>query len=302
MHPASAVVPMPRNAKGIGRTGKKHKRVADHDLSRQPKSQEGISGPLFTPVLQDSINKIDEKAPESSSDEREEHSDSDVDEDADDAGPPRHPRYSSGEPLHPEHRPLIPGSWAEWMWDPDQPPCVPSDERPDKLFGSEEAARATALAHNLMSTRENIIELQNGMEKESIWDEEQLLEAEAAVLQVHYKHAVRILAEAFPELELSVAEVCAGIHASEQPTRPCPCGGGKLARWPWMLQTVDLGFCPNARSGAPSPDGSGAPFCQKHGKEIIMWVYEWVRAWDPDHERRGVGVQPHCLPPMVPRT
>ena len=99
MHPASAVVPMPRNAKGIGRTGKKHKRVADHDLSRQPKSQEGISGPLFTPVLQDSINKIDEKAPESSSDEREEHSDSDVDEDADDAGPPRHPRYSSGAPL-----------------------------------------------------------------------------------------------------------------------------------------------------------------------------------------------------------
>ena len=87
---------MPRNAEGIGRTGKKHKRVADHDLSRQPKSQEGISGPLFTPVLQDSINKIDEKAPESSSDEREEHSDSDVDEDADDAGPPRHPRYSSG--------------------------------------------------------------------------------------------------------------------------------------------------------------------------------------------------------------
>ena len=48
MHPASAVVPMPRNAEGIGRTGKKHKRVADHDLSRQPKSQEGISGPLFT--------------------------------------------------------------------------------------------------------------------------------------------------------------------------------------------------------------------------------------------------------------
>ena len=85
-------------------------------------------------VLQDSINKIDEKAPESSSDEREEHSDSDVDEDADDAGPPRHPRYSSGEPLHPEHRPLIPGSWAEWMWDPDQPPCVPSDERPDKGY------------------------------------------------------------------------------------------------------------------------------------------------------------------------
>ena len=82
MHPASAVVPMPRNAKGIGRTGKKHKRVADHDLSRQPKSQEGISGPLSTPELQDSTNQIDEEAPKSSSDELEEQSESDVDEDA----------------------------------------------------------------------------------------------------------------------------------------------------------------------------------------------------------------------------
>ena len=157
------------------------------------------------------------------------------------------------------------------------------------------------LAPNRMSTLEMIIGLRNSMMTESIWDEEQLLEAEAAVLQVHYKHAVRMLAERFPELELSVAEVCAGIHASEQPTRPCPCRGtsSRVGRGCCRRLTS---ACPDARSGAPRPDGYGAPFCNKHGKEVIAWVYEWVRAWGPDYARHGLDVRPHCLPPMVPRT
>ena len=41
---------MPRNVKGIGRTGKKHKKPADGGSSRLP-DQEGITGPLFTPLL-----------------------------------------------------------------------------------------------------------------------------------------------------------------------------------------------------------------------------------------------------------
>jgi hypothetical protein len=32
-------------------------------------------------------------------------------------------------------------------------------------------------------------------------------------------------------------------HASQHHTRPCPCGHGVLARWPWVVQTATLGFC-----------------------------------------------------------
>ena len=43
---------MPRNVKGIGRTGKKHKKPATTDILRQPKNQEAIQGQLFTQELQ----------------------------------------------------------------------------------------------------------------------------------------------------------------------------------------------------------------------------------------------------------
>ena len=43
---------MPRNVKGIGRTGKKHKKPASTDILRQPKNQEAIQGQLFTQELQ----------------------------------------------------------------------------------------------------------------------------------------------------------------------------------------------------------------------------------------------------------
>ena len=41
---------MPRNVKGIGRTGKKHKKPADGGSPVMP-NQEGVTGPLFTPQL-----------------------------------------------------------------------------------------------------------------------------------------------------------------------------------------------------------------------------------------------------------
>ena len=56
---------MPRNVKGIGRTDKKHKKPADGGSSRLP-DQEGITGPLFTP-LQDTTTKPDGQAAEASS-------------------------------------------------------------------------------------------------------------------------------------------------------------------------------------------------------------------------------------------
>ena len=56
---------MPRNVKGIGRTGKKHKKPADGGSPVMP-NQEGITGPLFTP-LQDTTNEPDGQAEEASS-------------------------------------------------------------------------------------------------------------------------------------------------------------------------------------------------------------------------------------------
>ena len=38
------------------------------------------------------------------------------------------------------------------------------------------------------------------------------------------------------------------------------CGGGKLAQWPWVLQTIclpDLGFCPGAPAGEEPEDFQG---------------------------------------------
>ena len=55
---------MPRNSKGIGWTGSKHKKPAKVDLQRQPKSNEGVSGPLFTPELQGTTNHVEEKVDE----------------------------------------------------------------------------------------------------------------------------------------------------------------------------------------------------------------------------------------------
>ena len=43
---------MPRNVKGIGRTGKKHKKPATTDIHLQPKNQEAVKGPSFTQELQ----------------------------------------------------------------------------------------------------------------------------------------------------------------------------------------------------------------------------------------------------------
>ena len=93
--------------------------------------------------------------------------------------------------------------------------------------------------------------------------------------RVQYKFALRRLAEAFPELELP-AKLHEGLRASEVPTRPCPCGAGQLAQWPWMLQTASLGFCP----GAVAETESGYKhICGRHIWEKMCWRNEWVEAW-----------------------
>ena len=258
---------MPRNVKGIGRTGKKHKKPADGGSSRLP-DQEGITGPLFTP-LQDTTTKPDGQAAEASSSA--EHC---ALTDALDKLRPfdpeayvscPHPGYSSGEPFLPGFRGHG-GAKGEERWDPDLPPCIPSDERPDKVFGSEQAAKATAACAWLERTLPRPTE-------DSDEEEDEGREEREEVARVRYKHALRKLAEAFPELELP-AGLYAGLHASEQVTRPCPCGAGRLARWPWVLQTKALGFCPGAvvAEDPDSPDG-------RHDWEDICWRGEWIGKW-----------------------
>ena len=141
---------MPQNVKGIGRTGKKHKKPAGGGSPVMP-NQEGTTGPLFTP-LQDTTNEPDGQSAEASSSAEHCALADAVDKlrpfDPEAYIPCPHPGYSSGEPFLPGFRGHG-GGKGEERWDPARPPCIPSDERPDKVFGSEQAAKATAACASL---------------------------------------------------------------------------------------------------------------------------------------------------------
>ena len=55
---------MGRKQGGIGRPGNKHKKPAKFDIHRQPKTDAGITGPLFTPELQEATKSVEEKVAE----------------------------------------------------------------------------------------------------------------------------------------------------------------------------------------------------------------------------------------------
>ena len=59
--------------------------------------------------------------------------------------PEPHPNYDRDEPFLPGYRGHG-GAFGEEKWDPDLPPCIPSDERPENIFGSSLAAKAVAAA------------------------------------------------------------------------------------------------------------------------------------------------------------
>ena len=50
---------MPRNTKGIGRTGSKHKKKAVADPDAQSTISEGVSGPPSNPVPQKTATAVD---------------------------------------------------------------------------------------------------------------------------------------------------------------------------------------------------------------------------------------------------
>ena len=132
------------------------------------------------------------------------------------------------------------GDEDERYWNPARPPCVPSDHRPGHLFASSsEAARAAMTAERVEETSPR------GE------DDDDFNEEEFEVAQVRHKHALRRLHEAFPE-----------VVADEHHRRPCPCGRGALAMWPWVVQTPELGFCD----------------CWMAGWELTCWRMEWESA------------------------
>jgi len=71
-----------------------------------------------------------------------------------------------------------------------------------------------------------------------------------------------------------------GLDASEQVTRPCPCGVGRLARWPWALHTDSLGFCPALPWSTEDrdTDDAVAEVRGKHCVEMFCWRSEWIEA------------------------
>ena len=134
---------------------------------------------------------------------------------------------------------------AELRWNPEKPPCVPSDHRPAHLFASREAAEAAGAADMVerLAPRPD--------DGEGDFDEERY-----ELACVKHKHAMRRLCESFTE-----------IRSDERGhTRPCACGRGALAVWPWVVQTAQLGFCE----------------CRMASWERTCWRSEWIRAGYPD--------------------
>ena len=261
---------MPRNVKGIGRTGKKHKKPASTDNHRQPKNQGAIQSELFTQELQQGSTTPDKDTAEVMSD----NNLGETDRPATSViqpyqyVPEPHPNYDRDEPFLPGYRGHG-GAFGEEKWDPDLPPCIPSDERPENIFGSSLAAKAVAAAAILEQS------LPQGDPEASDYEEDEGQEEREEVAKVKYKHALRQLAEAFPELQIP-AGLHAGLDASEQETRPCPCGTGLLSRWPWVLQTAALGFGPSAAVDGVSDDAATADIQGKHDWEMISWRSEWI--------------------------
>ena len=134
---------------------------------------------------------------------------------------------------------------AERYWNPEMPPCVPSDHRPAHLFNSREAAEAAGAASGVEHYTRR---------PDEDGEDEDFNEERYEIACVKHKHALRRLRARFPEVD------------EEHHTRPCPCGGGALAVWPWVVQTAALGFCD----------------CPMAGWELTVWRCEWIKAGAPD--------------------
>ena len=145
----------------------------------------------------------------------------------------------------------------------------------ERLFGSEEAAIASGLASRYEEARNWLVGCQEDAAREAVegraeGDEDPWAgydHENTERVELLYKQQLRRLAAAFPELELNVAEQLMGMHANEHNSKTCDCGHGKLARWPFMLQLNDHGWCE----------------CENSGYWTICDRGEWVEAGAPGY-------------------
>lgn len=143
---------MPRNTKGIGRTGSKHKNNAVADPDAQSTISEGVSGPPSNPVPQKTATAVDKVAAQTGPAPSVEDPVGDFSWLGADRPatyvPCPHPRnadpsWNGFEQVgYRGHG----ACFGDERWDPDVPPCVVSDKRPTGVFGSEEAAMAVEAA------------------------------------------------------------------------------------------------------------------------------------------------------------
>ena len=129
---------------------------------------------------------------------------------------------------------------SERYWNPREPPCVPSDQRPPHLLRSREAAEAASAASQV---EESAFDERFD---DDFWNEERY-----DLACVKHAHALRRLRRAFPEF------------SEERQTRPCPCGRGELAMWPWVAHTAQAGFCDHRA-------------CSMARWELTCWRSEWI--------------------------
>ena len=97
----------------------------------------------------------------------------------------------------PSYRGRPGGDEEERCWNPEMPPCVPSDHRPERLFNSREAAEAAGLASRVERFAPPAIG----------WDDAY------EVACVEHKLALCRLQESFPEVDS-----CPMAHASQHHT------------------------------------------------------------------------------------
>ena len=144
----------------------------------------------------------------------------------------------------------------EAEWDPSKPPCVPSDERPENLFRSRLVAKAVRAAWHLESA------LPFSPDFKHDWDYQ---EEEEAKSRKEYAHAIQLLSDSYEFIKPRPADL-ALLNVSKHETRPCPCGHGRLSRWPWVVNHESMGFCD----------------CYMSEWELLNWRIEWMGAGAPD--------------------
>ena len=133
------------------------------------------------------------------------------------------------------------GNPDERYWNPASPPCVPSDERPPHLFNMRVSAEAASAASQVEASAPPPYE-----------DKYYYFDAEYYDLAcVKHRHELHRLREAFPDVEPCPLRCTQGCTTHSR---------GVLARWPWVAQTAQLGFCA----------------CKMASWERTYWRYEWL--------------------------